>query len=197
MNTFSQPANSQGQRGARGGPGKAPGLRLPDTGALQRTQVTVERATPQEAAWISFLLIQDLGRASGKGRRRRPRRGRRRGPRGGGPGSHKGADKSTSAKRVRGPPLVWSPVSADTSGSRGAGRGPAEGRRRGAPGVPGAVIQPAGDHKGGVPAREMGGSLIILTDVHQHVPVGEGPRKRQGAVFLRNPLRSQNKQVYK
>ena len=29
-------------------------------GALQRTQVAVERATPRESAWISFLLIQEL-----------------------------------------------------------------------------------------------------------------------------------------
>ena len=94
-----------------GGAGRHPGLFSQTRGALQRTQVAVERATPLETAWISFLLIQELFNVlelnAGKGGE------------GGGRGSHKGVDKSTSAKRVRGPPLVWSPVSAD-AGSGGA-----------------------------------------------------------------------------
>ena len=128
----------------------------------------------------------------------------------------KGVDKSTSAKRVRGPPLVWSPVSADASGSRGASlassswrdtparwweqgrrKGPPRGPPEGSPGVPGAVIQPAGDHKGGFPTREKGGSLVILTDVHQHVPVGEGAAERRGAIILEEHSSQPNKQVNK
>ena len=52
---------SRGEGPERGG---APeGTRAPSPrhgGALQRTQVAVERATPLETAWISFLLIQEL-----------------------------------------------------------------------------------------------------------------------------------------
>ena len=43
-----------------GGAGRHPGLFSQTRGALQRTQVAVERATPLETAWISFLLIQEL-----------------------------------------------------------------------------------------------------------------------------------------
>ena len=127
---------------------------------------------------------------------------------GGGQGSHKGVDKSTSAKRVRGPPLVWSPVSANASlassswrdtparwWEQGRRKGPPRGPPEGSPGVPGAVIQPAGDHKGGFPTREKGGSLVILTDVHQHVPVGEGAAERRGAIILEEHSSQPNEQV--
>ena len=104
---------------------------------------------------------------------------------------------------------MWSPVSAGgapaslfleghtrtmvgTRAPEGA-RGPPEG----SPGVPGAVTQPAGDHKGGFPTREKGGSLVILTDVHQHVPVGEGAAERRGAIILEEHSSQPNKQVNK
>ena len=48
----------KGQKG--GGAGRHPGLFSQTRGALQRTQVAVERATPLETAWISFPLIQEL-----------------------------------------------------------------------------------------------------------------------------------------
>ena len=58
---LAEPLSShEGRARKGGGAGRHPGLFSQTRGALQRTQVAVERATPLETAWISFLLIQEL-----------------------------------------------------------------------------------------------------------------------------------------
>lgn len=60
------------------------------------------------------------------------------------------------------------------------------------------MIQPAGDHTGGFsPPGKRGGSLVSLTDVHQHVPVGEGAAERRGAIILEEHSSQPNEQVNK
>ena len=106
---------------------------------------------------------------------------------------------------------MWSPVSAGgapasffleghtrTKVGTGAGVGARQGPPKGNLGVSW-CCDPAGrGSQGGFsPPGKRGGSLVSLTDVHQHVPVGEGAAERRGAIILEEHSSQPNEQVNK